>query len=363
MKRRRNLSFRLLLAPASLFLAQACSDDSATFDPGSSDIVCSISQSELLSGGPGKDGIPALTNPTFVRAGEGGTDYLRDEDRVVGIIVDSEPLALPLNIFWWHEIVNLDEQGPAMSITHCPLTGSTLAFDRSKVGGAEFGVSGLLYRNNLVMYDRTTSGESLWPQMLRGARCGPSDGTNLDMVPVIEMTWVGWRTLHPDTRVISGGTGFGRDYTAYPYGNYDNPDNSSLLFPGKIDDRRPPKERVLGIPLGSGGVAFPFGVLDELGVVAAVSTGILGEPLVVLWDGNRQAAMAYRSILNGEELTFSVVQGQVVDDQTGSIWQVEGLAVDGPMVGQRLEAVSEAFVAFWFSWPSLYPEIEIWGAQ
>jgi len=362
MKRRRNFSFRLLLAPGFLFLPQACSADGSIGDPQFSDVACSISQSELLSGGPGKDGIPALTNPRFVGVGEGGTDYLRDGDRVVGIIIDSEPLALPLNIFWWHEIVNLNESGPAMSITHCPLTGSSLAFDRSAVAGAAFGVSGLLYRNNLVMYDRT-SGESLWPQMLRGAKCGPSDGTNLDMIPIIEMTWAGWRTLHPDTRVISGSTGFGRDYTSYPYGSYDNLDNPSLLFPGNVDNRRPPKERVLGIPLGSGGVAFPFGVLDELGTVAAVSTGLLGNPVVVLWDGDRQAAMAYRSSLNGEELTFSVIQNQVVDDQTGSIWRVDGLAVDGTLAGQQLEAVSEAFVAFWFAWPNLYPEIEIWSAQ
>jgi hypothetical protein len=314
-----------------------------------------------LSGGPGKDGIPALTDPTFVGVGEGGTEYLFGDDRVVGFIADSRAFAIPLNIFWWHEIVNLTAGDTPVSITHCPLTGSTLAFDRSAAGGAEFGVSGLLFQNNLVMYDRNT-GESLWPQMLRSARCGPADGTNLAMVPVVEMTWDGWKSLHPDTRVVSGNTGFDRSYTRYPYGNYENPSSRTLLFPGNLDPRRPPKERVLGIPDGTGGIAFPFGVLDELGSMAAVSTDQAGETLVVFWDSARKAAMAFRPTLNSEELTFSVIDGKIVDDQTESVWVIEGMAVEGSLTGEQLESVAEAFVAFWFAWPTFYPDVEIWGA-
>lgn len=351
-----------LPALALIVSAQACSAGNGIGNPEQSEVTCSIPQSEIVSGGPGRDGIPALTNPDISNPGDEGTTYLRDDDRVVGLVLDSGPLAIPLNILWWHEIVNLEGAGFALSITHCPLTGSSLGFDRSAAGGVEFGVSGLLYRNNLVMYDRA-AGESLWPQMLRGARCGAADGTHLDMVSVIEMKWEGWRTLHPDTRVLSDKTGYGRDYTRYPYGNYGAEDNSSLLFPGHVDGRRPPKERVLGIPIGSGGVAFPFGILDESGPVAAVPTALSGQPLVVFWDRDRQAAMAFRTVLNGANLTFSVRQNRVVDDQTGSTWRVDGLADGGPMAGQRLRAYSDAFVAFWFAWPTFYPDIEIWSSS
>ncbi len=361
MRKITQLSVMLVAGPALLGGTLACADDTGTNSPGFSDFSCSIQQSELQNGGPGKDGIPALTNPTFVRAGEGGTQYLRDDDRVAGFLGESGPLAVPLNIFWWHEIVNLDEGGSQVTITHCPLTGSTLAFDRAAVGGAEFGVSGILYRNNLVMYDRQT-GESLWPQMLRGARCGPADGNNLPMVPIVEMSWEGWRTLHPDTRVVSDGTGFSRDYQSYPYGSYDNPNNSALLFPGSVDGRRPPKERVLGIPLGSGGVVFPFGLLDDLGAVAVAETGVLGADYVVFWDRSGQSAIAYHARLDQEQISFTVDQGRIIDDSTGSVWQMDGRATEGALVGRQLEAVSEAFVAFWFAWPSFYPEIEIWGS-
>ena len=344
-------------------LTMACSDD--TTSPGNptllpkDQLLCSIPENLIFSGGPGKDGIPALTNPPFVAVGAPGTSYLADDDRVVGLILESGPVAIPLNIFWWHEIVNLDVAGRALAITHCPLTGSSLGFDRAGVGGAEFGVSGLLFQNNLIMYDRSGN-ESLWPQMLRGARCGTRDGDELPMVPIIEMTWVGWRTLYPQTVVVSENTGSNRDYSRYPYGNYDVPNDPTTLFPATIDDRRPPKERVLGIPLGSGGVAFPFGLLDEMGAAASVSVEFPGGDLVVFWDRFRQAAMAYDQVVNNLPLTFSVVDGRITDDQTGSLWRVDGLATEGPLAGQRLQPRADAFVAFWFAWPELYPEIKIW---
>ncbi len=360
MRPRRFLFKETVLAGAVAFLGLACSDDTGFNTPDQTGLDCSIPPELLLNGGPGKDGIPALTNPLFVAPGDAGAGYLEDADRIVGIFLDDQALALPLNIFWWHEIVNITQGGVRWSITHCPLTGSTLGFDRTAADGAEFGVSGLLYQNNLVMYDRN-SVESLWPQMLRGARCGSADGTDLEMVPVVEMTWGGWKTLHPDTRVIAD-TGE-RNYRAYPYGGYAQLNNTSLLFPGTIDPRRPPKERVLGIPSGTGGITYPYGALDEVGPVAVVHGSLSGAPHVVFWDRDREAAMAFHPSLDGQELTFSVVNGAIVDDQSGSTWQVDGTAVEGPNAGMRLVGVAEAFIAFWFAWPTFYPAVELWGAQ
>ena len=346
----------------SLLLA-ACTDDSMSSNNAEptpdNRLACSIPPNRILLAG-GKDALPALTNPPLVRSGDPGLGYLGINDRVVGLALPSGPIAIPLNIFWWHEIVNLDGVRQGMAITHCPLTGSSMAFDRAAVGGLEFGVSGLLFRNNLIMYDRDAE-ESLWPQMLRGARCGVRDGLDLPMIPLIEMTWGGWHTLYPQTLVVSENTGFDRDYNEYPYGDYEKLDDPFTLFPAAIDSRRPPKERVLGIPLGSGGLAFPFGLLDEEGAVVSISVEFADREIVVFWNRFRQAAMAYDPVLNEGSLTFSVVLGRITDDQTGSLWTVDGLATKGPLAGQRLQPIAEAFVAFWFAWPEFYPEIEIWA--
>jgi hypothetical protein len=349
----------VMLGATAAFLG--CDSGSSTHsgDDPTAPLACSIPLDQIFSGAAGKDAIPALTNPPTAAPEGPGLDYLLDDDRVMGLRVGDQALAVPLNILWWHEIVNLDVAGSRLALTHCPLTGSSLVFDRVPLAGAEFGVSGLLYRNNLMMYDRTT-GESLWPQMSRGARCGPRDGIDLAMYPVMEMTWEGWRTLYPETRVVTSDTGFGLNYAVYPYDDYDRVDNPETLFPMPgLDDRRLPKERVLGIPSGTGGVALPFGELERTGTTTAIPVG----GTVVFWDAPRQTAMAFLPELDGSPLTFTSTRAAITDEETGSEWRVDGLAVSGPLAGRRLEPVPEAYVAFWFAWASFQPDAELWEAS
>ena len=357
-----------LLVVATVSTLSACGDGPSAsvadfVGPGddATAALCSIPREQIFSG-QRKDGIPALTNPEMALAGEPGTTYLRNDDRVIGLIFEGTAIAVPLNIMWWHEVVNLNGATSAVAVTHCPLTGSSLAFDRGPVSGAEFGVSGLLFQTNLIMYDRSGATESLWPQMLRGARCGPSDGTQLPMVPIVETTWRGWKDLHPETKVITENTGHDRSYQAYPYGNYDDEQNRQLLFSigsDEIDARRPPKERVLGIPIGTGGVAFPFGELDEIGKVAVVNA----LDFVILWERSLEGAMAFRPELDGAPVTLVAVDGKIIDIDTGSEWRMDGRAISGPLEGRSLPPVEEAFVSFWFAWPAFYPGTDLWSAS
>lgn len=358
------------IAAAAMLLLSGCSDDRSSLNgPGTAlpnPAGCSIPPSQIFSGGPGKDGIPALTNPELVGPSDAGASYLREFDRVIGLDLDGERVAVPLNIGWWHEIVNMQIGGVNVAVTHCPLTGSSLVFDRGPLADVEFGVSGLLYQNNLIMYDRS-SGESLWPQMSRSARCGSQVGTALAMVPSIETTWAVWKTLHPETRVVSSNTAHPRDYLLYPYGNYDEPTNRALLFPlpRGIDSRRPPKERVLGIPESvdgdEGGVAFPFGLLRDIGDVAVVEASAGGRDVVVFWNGAASGAMAYETELDdGTRLSFRVEGTRIVDAETGSVWRLDGRSIEGPLASRRLRAVAEAHVAFWFAWAAFHPFTRVW---
>ena len=324
--------------------------------------VCTIPKAEIFVGAV-RDGIPALTNPPLVGPDE--AQYLRDTDRVIGLVLDGMPLAVPHNLLWNHEIHNYTFGDRRLAVTYCPLTGSSMVFDRSDVGGAEFGVSGLLFQNNLIMYDRNDP-ESFWPQMSRRAECGSRLGSKLTMIPSLEMTWGGWKALHPETRVVSDATGFPYRYTAatYPYGNYEQPDDGDLLFPLQIDDRRLPKERVLGIPDGRrGGVALPFFELDAEEPVRAVRLNIHDGPAVVFWDRAAQGGGAFRPDAGGQTLTFGVDDDRLVDAETGSTWRLDGLAVDGPLAGSRLTPIPDAFVAFWFAWAAFHPETTVWTSD
>lgn len=322
--------------------------------------TCSIAVDDIVSGGIGRDVIPALTDPVFVSASEAG--YLADQDRVIGITVGGVAYAVPHNILWFHEIINLNLDSIQLAVTYCPLTGSSIAFDRAAIGGNEFGVSGLLYQNNLMMYDRTTN-TSLWPQMSRQADCGPRLGARLEMYPVMDITWGGWQALHPDTRVVSRMTGHGIGYTNvnYPYGNYEEPTNNALLFNMEIDDRRPPKERLLGIPdTRRGGLALPLSEFEKGDSLQAVHlTADLG-PVVAFWDASTRAVMAYKPTINGDAVQFEVTDQGIVDMETGSVWRVDGLATDGPLAGTQLEPIETAYVSFWFAWAAFQPDTQIW---
>jgi hypothetical protein len=318
----------------------------------------------LADAGVGRDGIPALTDPTFlpVEPRIDATSYFRPTDRVIAYWSAGEWLVIPHNIMWRHEIVNLTDA----IITYCPLTGSALAFARNSAGGAEFGVSGLLYNANLVLYDRTQPNESLWPQMLGEARCGPRSGQALTRLPIFEMTWEAWIELHPDSKILALTPdmlepGF---YFFNPYGDdYDDPDNGDYLgMPMRLDERRPPKERVLGIPDGAGGgLAFPFLAMAAVGELAVFDFEHEGEPAVVLWDASRQSAMAFRSQLGGQAATFSVTAGGFLDDATGTVWAVDGTAMEGAGGGtnRTLAPITDAYVAFWGAWAAFHPQTEL----
>jgi hypothetical protein len=340
----------------SLITSSACGSSPAQgeFQPGE-ELVCDLDLALIADGGVGRDGIPALTDPLFLPAlpRTDENSYFRPTDRVIAYWSAGEWLVIPHNIMWRHEIVNL----PEVAISYCPLTGSALAFSRLSAGGAEFGVSGLLYQANLIMYDRTEP-ESLWPQMLGEARCGPKSGQKLERVPLIEMPWEAWIELHPDSKVLTL-TPEMDDPTWYfdnPYGSfYGNLYNDDFLgFPIPIDDRRPPKELVLGVPEDNGrSTAFPFLAMEEVGQKAVIEFEYDGEPAIVLFDASRQAAGAYRATVEGQDATLTATLHGFVDDVTGTTWAVDGTPLSGPLAGSggaTLRQIPDAHVAFWGAW-------------
>ena len=120
-----------------------------------------------------------------------------------------------------------------------------VAFDAGPVGKErQFGVSGLLYNSDVLLYDRAT--ESLWSQLLMQAISGPAKGTRLMALPAVHTSWRAWREKYPGTMVLSVDTGFARDYSVDPYAGYDT--DTALYFPVRGESRRyHPKERVLGV--------------------------------------------------------------------------------------------------------------------
>lgn len=322
---------------------------------------CTVPSSELASVLV-PEAIPAIEDPPLVEPDHPEASYVDDDERVIGLLVDGKPIALPLNVMRRHEVANLTIGGTRVAVSYCPLTGSTLVFDRAAVGGVELGVSGLLHHNNLVVYDRQDPA-SFFTQMRRGAAvCGPRarTGTRLTLLPSLELRWSAWTRLHPGTVVVSNELDPLIDrgsYDSNPFVEYERIDNPDVRIPMEIDPRRLPKERVLGIPLsGDGGPVFPFEAMrgaDRRAIMTVHGAA------VVFWDESAEAAVAYSTELDGRALSFTATDAGYVDDETGSTWRLDGLALSGPLAGERLKQIPDAFVSFWFAWAAFFPEAVI----
>jgi len=314
---------------------------------------------QVRDGGPGKDGIPALTEPPFVTPGQ--ADYIGADDLVLGVVINGEARAYPHPILDWHEIINDDIGGTKISITYCPLTGTGIGYDPHINGQVTtFGVSGLLYNSNLIPYDRATN--SNWSQMFMKSVNGDLIGTTIEIIPLIETRWDTWQAMFPSTKVVSTQTGYTRSYGIYPYSDYRNSD--FLLFPVANDDGRlPRKERVHGIIAGGGTRVYRIESFGDSVTVYNDSFSALS--LVIAGSRALNFATAYdRRLPDGTTLTFTPIQNSlpvIMIDNEGTVWNVLGNAVSGPRTGSRLNPVS-SYTAYWFAWGAFFPGAEIFEA-
>ncbi|MFQ5696978.1 MAG: DUF3179 domain-containing protein [Myxococcota bacterium] len=232
---------------------------------------------EILRGGPPRDGIPALDHPETLPADQAPW---HPEELVLGVEVSGDARAYPIAILNWHELVNDTVGGEPILISYCPLCGSGLVFDRRIDGVARsFGVSGLLYQSDLLLYDRES--DSLWSQLESKAVTGPARGSRLRVLRSALVPWGTWRSRHPDTRVLSLDTGYGRDYTQSPYGGYARSDR--LYFPAHLDRRYPPKAPTLGLRLADG-TARAFPAPEILRAGGEIETKFANRPIRVRYD-------------------------------------------------------------------------------
>ncbi len=329
----------------------------------------SVPLSEILSGGPPKDGIPAIDRPNFDTVADADR-WLKPLEPVILFERPGEARAYPLRILIWHEIANDTVGGVPVAVTFCPLCNTSIVFERRLDGRAlDFGTTGKLRFSDLVMYDRQT--ESWWQQITGEAIIGELTGKRLMFLPSQIVSWETFRQTFPNGKVLNRDTGHSRPYGNNPYVGYDNINSSPFLYSGPKDGRLPPMERVVTVSLGGEDVAYPFSVMDK---VRVVNDTVGGRPIVVLYAKGVASALDGSSIpdsrdvgtagvfertLEGMVLTFKTSGIRFIDTQTGSTWNILGAATAGPLAGKRLMPVVSGH-HFWFSWAVFKPNTRIY---
>jgi len=312
-----------------------------------------VSQNEVLDGGPGKDGIPSIDNPKFVTSTD--INFMEDEELVLAMNINGEIKGYTHPVLDWHEIVNDEIGGEKIAIVYCPLTGTGIGWNRLINGvPTTFGVSGLIYRNNIIPYDRGTG--SNWSQLRLECIQGNLKGEIPETHPMVEMPWKVWKQMFPNEKVLSTETGFDRNYDIYPYGKYRR-DNDIILYPlGRNDLRLAEKERVLSVFINGKSRVYRFrSFKDGLTVIHDKYEGV---DMVVIGSEPDNFMMAF---INKKADIFTPLQisrgGEVMSDARGNIYNIFGEIVSGPNQGMKLEKPNLC-IGYWFSFGAFYvPDI------
>ena len=328
-----------------------------------------VPYAEILSGGVPRDGIPPIDSPSFSTV-EAADSWLAEREPVIVLEINDDARAYPLQIMTWHEIVNDTVGGEPVVVTFCPLCNSAIAFHR-RMGDVvyDFGVSGKLRNSDLIMWDRQT--ESWWQQFTGEAIVGDLAGMRLDMLPAVIISWSDFKSAYPEGQVLSQDTGFSRPYGRNPYAGYDDVGNTPFLFRGDPDQRLLPMERVVAVTIDNAPVAFPFSVLER---EKTINYQHGDQNLVVFFKPGTASALDQSSIkdsrdvgaasvfipgIDDRNLTFRAAGNSFVDNQTGSVWNILGQCVSGPLSGERLTPAVHGS-HFWFAWGAFHPETVVY---
>ncbi len=316
------------------------------------------------------DSIPAIDQPAFMPASK--VRFVRPDEPVVALDLGGVHRAYPVQTLAYHEIVNDVVGGRPIAVTFCPLCNSAVGFSRRVDGRTlTFAVSGELNFGNLVMFDRQTV--SLWRQLEGIAISGPLKGMRLHLVPVQMVSFGVWRAAHPGGLVMRRPSPSPFHYGVDPYHAYDlDPEQRAVVVKDEpTDPRLPPKWRVVGVAVDGGSVAFP---VPEGRSGAAVEIARLGHLRLVAFFrfGVAQAEMSYElatspkgwggsvfvARLGNRDLRFAARGGEFVETTTGSVFDLFGRGLRGPLAGEQLVAPGQA-TAFWFAWAAFHPHTKI----
>jgi hypothetical protein len=247
-----------------------------------------VDLSEIVSGGVGRDGIPAIDDPLFVPAAD--EDALSPREPVLTLDLPGAPArAYPLRYLTWHEIVNDAVAGIPVAVTFCPLCNTALVFDRRVDGEVlTFGVSGNLRHSDMIMFDRET--ESWWQQATGEGIVGAHAGTPLEPVVSWTESWQSFRESHPDGLVM-GEPGASRPYGRNPYVGYDTT-SRPFLYSGEMPPHGiDPVARVVRV----GDRAWPLTRLAEAGQIAEAG-------VIITWREGKASALDTAEIAEGRDV-------------------------------------------------------------
>ncbi|MTE26874.1 DUF3179 domain-containing protein [Winogradskyella ouciana] len=313
-----------------------------------------IPSDQVRDGGPGKDGIPSIDNPMFTNVAS--VNFLSDDELIVGIKQGDVVKAYPHYVIDWHEIVNDDVNGTDMTISYCPLTGTAFAWESlADSSFTTFGVSGLLYNSNLILYDRQT--DSNWSQILQQCVNGELIGDTPEKIMVVETNWGTWKDAYPNSLVLNSNTGFSKPYGTYPYGPYKTSHDFFLFVPEILNPALPNKQRVFALMANNQSRVYKFSDFNNGNVLRE---NFFNKNFLIVGDENLIVAFELNGSNSNLTFTYDFQNSEAFfKDNEGSKWNMFGEAIEGPREGQKLTPANSV-TSMWFAIAAFFPNPTIY---
>ncbi len=316
-----------------------------------------VPPNEVYGSGVEEGGIPALINPKTMTIAE-ADEVIADDLGGISVEMNGEARFYPVQIMNWHEVVHDTLGGESILVYYGPLTGTASVYELPE--GKTFTVSGQEYNNDVLLKEEGT--ETLWSGV-RGTPVVAANeatlSTSLVRLPSTFMTWGEWKDVHDSGFVLSTDTGYTRDYTRHPYGNYEN--SPGVYFPvnhSAIPVRAKEPAYVVQLTEGSALMVNIVALLDQTPSVQ------VGAECVVAF---RDVAMSYTNIfscgIDGQMLTFTRAGSDTfVDAETSSTWNSRGVAISGELKGTQL-TLAPVIRTYIFAADALFPAATVMGEE
>ena len=380
MKKHFKLSLFILifLVANSSIKAQLQNPRNTDYDWMTDTTIKSVELSEIILVAP-RNTFPSINYPDFIGKEEGLNSFFKHEP-VISVSIAGEAKAYPLNMLTMHEMSNDSLGGVPILPTYCPLCNSSVVYDRrlkynEKEYLLDFEISGMLRNSAMVMADKQT--ESWWQQLTGSGLVGELSGAELEVIPSMVISVEEFFNRYPKGIILSPETGTSSQerYGTNPYENYDDESNKPwerFYDYSKLDSRLPPMERVIDVEGKNGYKIYPFSAIANEGVINDHFDGkdiviFYKEGTVSVLDNKEIAnsksigsATVFSSMIADKPLTFKKENGEFIDQETKSVWDITGFCIKGQLKGKELWPLPHSN-HFAFAWLTFYPDSEIYG--
>jgi hypothetical protein len=279
---------------------------------------------------------------------KGAANKVGEDKLIIGVVLNGEARAYPIQFIGYHHQITDSVGGVPVIVTYCTVCRTGRVYSPVINGKKEtFRLVGMDHFN--AMFEDSDT-KSWWRQATGEAIAGPLKGKMLQEIPSAQMSLTAWERTHPATLVMQPDSNFRDSYDKMiPYEK--GRSKSGLTRRDSLSWKD--KSWIVGVIYGIVTKAYDWNQLSKSGMI---EDSLPGLPLLITLEKDTVSFHAWDRMVNGQSLHFLIEKNadQMTDTMTNSMWNMDGICVEGPLKGASLHPVN-AYQEYWHSWRTFHP--------